>query len=535
VSEDTGGRWWQGAVLYQVYVRSFLDTDGDGYGDLPGVTQRLDYLAWLGVDGIWLSPTMPSPDDDWGYDVSDYLAVHPELGTMEDLDKLISEAGARGLRVLLDLVPNHTSTAHAWFIDAASGRDAAHRDYYIWADRGADGGPPNNWRDASGGSAWAWHEPTGQYYMHSFLASQADLNWREPAVHAEFERILRFWFDKGVAGFRIDVAHGLYKDAQLRDDPPALESTSWLETRSGLRQIRSANQPESHAVFRDWRQIADGYSPLRLLLGETWVGDPARLAGFYGHDDELELAFNFPFLFAPFTAPALADIVSRTLAALPERGCPVWTASNHDVGRLATHWCRGDERKIRLALLVLATLPGTTVLYYGDEIGMTNVDVPPGRLRDKMRGAASTRDRGRTPMQWDGSRLGGFTADGVTPWLPVGDAAACNVADQRDDPGSVLSLCRRLLSLRRGDPGGRPPGPAQRRAELGGMPGYELLQADEQVWAYRAGGLTVAGNFSDQQASLPVKIGTVLVSTGAAEPELQVLPPWEGVVGRSSE
>jgi alpha-glucosidase len=288
-------------------------------------------------------------------------------------------------------------------------------------------------------------------------------------------------------------------------------------------------------VFRDWRQIADGYSPLRLLLGETWVGNPARLAGFYGHDDELQLAFNFPFLFAPFTAPGLSGIVGQTVAALPERGCPVWTASNHDVGRLATHWCRGDERKIRLALLVLATLPGTTVLYYGDEIGMTNVDVPPGRLRDKMRGAASTRDRGRTPMQWDGSRLGGFTAEGVTPWLPVGDAAACNVADQRDDPASVLSLCRRLLSLRRGDPGGRPPGPAQRRAELGGMPGYELLHADEQVWAYRAGGLTVAGNFSGQEASLPVKIGTVLVSTGAAEPEGQVLPPWEGVVGRSSE
>jgi alpha-glucosidase len=427
------------------------------------------------------------------------------------------------MRVLLDLVPNHTSTAHPWFVDAASGREAAYRGYYVWADPAPGGGPPNNWRDPSGGSAWAWHEPTGQYYLHTFLPSQADLNWREPAVHAEFDHILRFWFDRGVAGFRIDVAHGLYKDALLRDDPPAL-STDRAGNRSGVRQVYSANRPESHGVFRDWRRIADSYGPPRLLLGETWVGDPAMLAAFYGHDDELQLAFNFPFLFAPFTAPALSAVVGRTLAALPPGGCPVWTASNHDVGRLATRWCGGDDRKVRLALLVLATLPGTTVLYYGDEIGMTDVEVPPALRRDTMREAASatagTRDRARTPMHWDSSPTGGFTGGNVTPWLPVGPAASCNVAAQRDDPESVLALCAALLRLR--------------RTELSDKARYELLHADDQLWAYRAGDLTVVANFSDQRVSISVPVGDVLLSSRAAPHKQQSLEPWEAIVARSA-
>jgi alpha-glucosidase len=535
-----GRRWWHGAVLYQLYVRSWLDTDGDGYGDLNGVIARLDYLSWLGVDGIWLSPTMPSPDQDWGYDVSDYLNVHPELGTLDDLDRLIAEAGARGLRVLLDLVPNHTSTAHPWFVDAAAGRESAHRDYYMWADPAPGGGPPNNWRDATGHSAWAWHEPTGQYYLHSFLDSQADLNWREPAVHSEFREILRFWFDRGVAGFRIDVAQGLYKDAQLRDNPPA-EAGDPLVGRSGQRQVYSTNQPESHGVFRDWRRIADGYQPPRLLLGETWV-DLAALAGFYGHDDELQLGFNFPFVFAPFTARGLSAVVGDTFGILPAGASPVWTASNHDVGRFPTRWCGGDERKVRLALLVLVTLPGTTVLYYGDEIGMTDVAVPPELRQDKMTRDApnerGNRDRGRTPIPWDASRSGGFTADGVKPWLPVGDAAARNVADQRGDPASVLSFCRRLLALR--------------RAELGGQAGgYEIERAAEELWVYRVGRLTVAANFSDTPAARLAPAGAILLSTaGPVLIEGPVLPeggapregpvprggdvigPWEGIVMR---
>jgi alpha-glucosidase len=523
----SGRRWWQGAVLYQLYVRSWRDTDADGYGDLDGVIAGLDYLSWLGVDGIWLSPTMPSPDQDWGYDVSDYLGVHPELGTMADMDRLIAEAGARGLRVLLDLVPNHTSSAHPWFIDAASGLDARHRDYYVWADPAPGGGPPNNWLDATGHSAWAWHQPTGQYYLHLFLDSQPDLNWHDPAVHQEFREILRFWFDRGVAGFRIDVAHGLYKDAELRDDPPATGSGP-MAGRFGQRPAFSQNRPETHGVYRDWRKIAEGYLPPRLLLGETWVGDLGRLAAYYGHDDELQLAFNFPFVFAPFAARELSEVVGATLARLPAGACPVWTASNHDVGRFATRWCGGDERKIRLALLVLATLPGTTVLYYGDEIGMTDVRVPPELRRDAMSrdrgGWNGSRDRARTPMQWDASRSGGFTAPGVTPWLPLGDAAACNVADQRRDPDSVLRFCRSLLALR--------------RAELGGgIAPYEIVPTAEGHWAYRVGGLVVAANLTDQPAGVPCPAGEVLLSTAAGEPAAElaaerVLGPWQGIIAR---
>jgi alpha-glucosidase len=529
------GRWWHGAALYQLYVRSWRDTNGDGYGDLGGVIDGLDYLSWLGVDGIWLSPTMPSPDADWGYDVSDYLGVHPELGTLADMDRLIAEAGKRGMRVLLDLVPNHTSSAHPWFIDAASGRDAAHRDYYVWADAGPDGGPPNNWLDSTGASAWTWHEPTGQFYLHNFLPAQPDLNWWEPAVHEAFTGILRFWLDRGVAGFRIDVAHGLYKDAKLRDNPPA-PTEGPMAGRFGQLAVYNLNRPEVHGVYRDWRRIADGYAEPRLLLGETWV-DLDRLGSFYGHDDELQLAFNFPFVFAGLTAPALSGVVAQTLAKLPARACPVWTLSNHDVGRFPSRWCDADQAKTRLALLVLATLPGTTVLYYGDEIGMTDVQIPVELQRDEMsRGTGEgergdewgrgNRDRARTPMQWDATATAGFTASGVTPWLPVGDNAAVSVAAQRDDPGSVLSFCRDLLRLR--------------KAEFGGqIVQYQALDTPPGAWAYQAGTLTVVGNFSSQPVSCDVPAGTVVVSTSSpAEPAPPpsgglTLAPWQGVILKS--
>jgi len=521
-----GGRWWQGATLYQIYVRSWRDTDADGYGDLPGVIAGLDYLAWLGVDAIWLSPTMPSPDEDWGYDVSDYLGVHPDLGTLADMDKLIAEGGQRGIKVLLDLVPNHTSNAHAWFADARSGAGSAHRDYYVWAgpvkgEGEAGGGPPNNWLDATGAPAWAMDGASGQYYLHNYLPGQPDLNWWDARVHEEFREIIRFWFDRGVAGFRIDVAHGLYKDALLRDNPPAT-SASRLEGRFGQRPVYSANRPETHGVYRGWRRIADGYTPRRLLLGETWV-DLAALASYYGQDDELGLAFNFPFLFAGFEADALAGVVGETLARLPAGACPVWVASNHDVSRFPTRWCGGDERKARLALLVLATLPGTLTLYYGDEIAMPDVAVPGPLRRDKITppGARSPgRDAERTPMQWDASPSAGFTAEGVTPWLPFGDNAARNVAAQRDDPGSTLSLVRDLLALRR-------------TAFAGQVVPYQRLPAPPGVWSYRSGPLVVTANLTGHAVRLPGPPGEMLLTTGPAGEGRPSPGPWQGMVTRA--
>ncbi|HKR70982.1 MAG TPA: alpha-amylase family glycosyl hydrolase, partial [Streptosporangiaceae bacterium] len=294
-----------------------------------------------------------------------------------------------------------------------------------------------------------------------------------------------------------------------------------LAGRFGFRAEYNENRPEVHALYRDWRSIADSYEPPRLLLGETWVGDIARLASFYGSDDELQLAFNFPLIFARFDADDLASVVDRTLAALPAGGCPVWTASNHDIDRFPSRWCGGDQAKIKLALLVLTTLPGTLVLYYGDEIGMTSVTIPPEASRDTFGGTSArpSRDRARTPMQWDGSATAGFTSPGVVSWLPVGEPAGCNVAAQRDDPASVLTLCRELLRLRR-----------ERVAQA--SPRYERLAAPSGVWRYAAGAVEVAANFTGQPATLPdPPDGQVLVSTGeCGKAERAVLAPWQGVI-----
>jgi alpha-glucosidase len=519
MSDESGVRpWWQGATLYQVYVRSWLDTNGDGTGDLPGITARLDYLSWLGVDGIWLSPTMPSPDHDWGYDVCDYYGVHPDVGTLDDLDELIAEAARRDIKVLIDLVPNHTSSAHPWFVDAASGRFAVHRGWYVWADPGPGGRPPNNWLDATGHPAWQLDEPSGQYYLHSFLASQPDLNWREPAVHGAFSDILRFWSDRGVAGFRIDAANRLYMDARRRDDPPSAGG-SRLDAPSGLKERHSANQPETHEVYRDWRKIADSYDPPRLLLGETWVGDLSTMASYHGRGDELQLTMNFPFMFADFKAQPLARVVAETLAALPAGESPVWTASNHDISRFPSRWGGDDDRKTRLALLVLTMLPGTLLLYYGDEIAMPDLEVPPPLRQDHMTAGDEGRDHARTPMQWDATPSAGFTGDGARPWLPYGDNAARNVAAQRDDPGSVLHLCRHLIALRS----------ANFREEV---PRYQQQPAPPQVWAFRVGGLQVTANFSDTPATLTRPVGPVVAASAAGVFGNGTLGPWAAIVTR---
>ncbi|MGA2009398.1 MAG: alpha-amylase family glycosyl hydrolase [Solirubrobacteraceae bacterium] len=496
-------RWWDGATIYQVYVRSWRDSDGDGYGDLPGLIDRLDYLAWLGVDALWLSPIMPSPDWDWGYDVSDYTGVHPELGTLEDVDRLIAAAGDRGLAILLDLVPNHTSIEHPWFCDARSGRGARHRDWYVWADPGPSGGPPNNWLDSTGGPAWTLDAGSGQYYLHNFLATQPDLNWFNDEVHGAFIDIQRFWLDRGIAGFRIDVASGLYKDARLRDDPLAAVSPA---APFGRQRKYSKNRPEVHDVYRAWRSLAREYTPERLLLGETWVFSPDELARFYGQDDELQLAFNFAFAFAPFDADALSRVVTDTLASLRPDSCPVWHGSNHDTSRFPTRWCEGDPARVRLALVVLLTLPGTATLYYGDELGLPDVEIAPEDQRDSMTWRASdgrfNRDRARTPQPWSPQPGAGFTAAGVRPWLPLGDRAGCTVDDQRREDDSDLHLTRRLIALR--------------RAGVGPRAVYATLPAPDGVWAYRSGSLVVAANFTADSLDVDLPEATPVLSSTTA-------------------
>ena len=364
---------------YQVYVRSFADSDGDGVGDLRGLLGRLDHLAWLGVDALWLSPTMPSPNADWGYDVADYCAVLPEYGTMDDLDEVIAAAGRVGIRVLLDLVPNHTSDHHAWFVESRARPG-------LPAPRLVRVGRPQARRLRPEQLGEHLRRPgvdtrpvIGQYYLHNFLPEQPDLNWWCDEVRDAFDDILRFWWDRGVAGFRIDVCNMMVKDAALRDNPPATEDDPFIMQMFGQRPIYNGNRPEVHDVLRRWRTISDGYSPPRVLLGETNVDTLENLASYYGSgDDELHMGFNFPFIEAPFEAAALSDIVERTEALLPSGAWPVWTGSNHDVSRLATRWCDGDPVKVRLALLMLLTLRGTPVLYQGDEIGLTDGELPQG-------------------------------------------------------------------------------------------------------------------------------------------------------------
>ncbi len=523
--------WWRDAVLYQIYVRSFADSNGDGIGDLPGVTAHLDHLAWLGVDGIWLSPTFPSPNDDWGYDVADYFGVHPDLGTQEDLDGLIAAADAVGIKVLLDLVPNHTSVEHPWFQDARSSRAARHRDWYVWADPSADGGPPNNWVSSFSGSAWtldpspASGEPA-QYYLHNFLESQADLNWWSAEVRDEFDLILRHWFDRGVSGFRIDVAHMIVKDAEMRDNPPATDRDPLLDQLRGQVPVYNSNRPEVHDVHRHWRTIADGYEPSRLLLGETFVGHLEEVISYYGANDELGLAFNIPFLREPFDAPTLCVIVEETERLLPPDCTAVWTGSNHDMSRGPTRWCDGNEDAFRCALVMLLTLRGSAVLYYGDEIGLPDTNVPDDRLLDPVTVRLHRlidRDAARTPMPWSDASGGGFTVDGVEPWLPFGDIAACNVAAQRDDPHSTLQLTRDLLALRKEHPSLR-------------TGAYQTVVCEGATWAWRRGDdLLVALNLGDEPTSVDGAEGSILLGTdrrrdGAAVTGVAHLGAYEGVV-----
>jgi len=516
-------------VLYQIYPRSFADSNGDGIGDLPGVLAHLDHLTWLGVEGVWLSPVTVSPNADWGYDVADYCAVQPDLGTTDDLDRLVDAARKRGIRILMDLVPNHTSEQHPWFIDSRSSRAALHRDWYVWADPRPDGSPPNNWVSSFGGPAWTFDETTEQYYCHNHLAEQPDLNWWSDDVRDAMDQVMRYWFDRGIAGFRIDVCNVVVKDALLRDNPPATEQDDFEAQMFGQRPVFNANRPEVHDVIRRWRQLADSYSPPRLLVGETPVKLDS-LVQYYGNGhDELHLAFNFPFIDAPLEAEAMRRIVEQTEAALPTGAWPTWTGSNHDMSRLATRWAKDDQRRVRVALLMLLCLRGTAVLYQGDEIGLGDVPVARELLRDPL-GIRywpyyKGRDAMRTPLPWRPGPGGGFTDPGVRPWLPLGDPAAGNVEDQHADPGSTLNLVRELIALHRN---------ADVRTGA-----YVTVQTPDGVWAWRRGArYQVAVNLTDEPQETKdiegtVRVGTVLERRGATWQSGSLLQPWEGVVVES--
>jgi alpha-glucosidase len=525
-----GHPWWTTGLLYQIYVRSFADSDGDGVGDLRGIIGRLDYLSWLGVDGIWLSPVTVSPNADFGYDVADYRSVQPEYGTMADLDELVASAGSRGIQVLIDLVPNHSSDRHAWFVDSRSSRDAERRDFYVWVDPKPDGSPPNNWVGCFGGPAWTLDESTGQYYLHNFLPEQPDLNWWCEDVRTEFDDILRFWWDRGIAGFRIDVCNMIVKDRQLRDNPPATEDDPFIMQMFGQRPEYTSNRPEVHDVLRHWRQLADGYEPGKVLLGETNVEALETMVLFYGGgQDELSLAFNFPFLESPLEAAPLRAIVNRTEELLPSGSWPVWTGSNHDVSRLATRWAGGNPDKVRVALLMLLTLRGTPVLYQGDEIGLTDGELTHEEILDpvglRFWPAYQGRDPERTPMAWTTEPNGGFTAPGSTPWLRLGDPAVANVADQRQDQDSVLGFVRRVVALRRRSP------------DLHSGTYVSVASADA-TWVWRRGTSTVVAlNLSDDagEIALPpsehrVAAGTDRSREGTTISGTVALAPWEGVV-----
>ncbi|WP_342640331.1 alpha-amylase family glycosyl hydrolase [Rhodoligotrophos ferricapiens] len=439
--------WWQQAIFYQIYPRSFQDSNGDGVGDLDGIRRRLDYLCWLGIDAIWISPIFPSPMADFGYDISDYCNIHPLFGDLSAFDALLAEAHQRGLKLILDFVPNHTSSEHPWFRESRSSRDSPKRDWYIWRDSAPGAGPPNNWVSNFGGSAWEWDEEAGQYYYHAFLKEQPDLNWRNPKVRAAMYDVLRFWLKRGVDGFRVDVIWHLMKDEQFRDNPanPGYQPGDPAIRR--LLQLYSTDQPEVHQLIAEMRAVVDEF-PSRVLIGEIYL-PIERLVTYYGDDLRgTHLPFNFQLIEAAWQARNLARIISEYEAALPRGGWPNWVLGNHDKPRIAS---RVGREQARVAAMLLLTLRGTPTMYYGDEIGLEDVPIAPDEAQDPWEknepGLGVGRDPQRTPMQWDASPGAGFST--AKPWLPLSsDFGLRNVAVLAEDPQSILSLYRRLIALR---------------------------------------------------------------------------------------
>jgi alpha-glucosidase len=443
--------WWQEGIIYQVYPRSFQDSNGDGIGDLPGIILRLDYLKQLGVKAIWISPIYPSPMADFGYDISDYRGIWPGFGSMADFDELLARTHGAGMKVILDLVPNHSSDQHPWFLESRSSRDNPKRDWYIWKDAKPDGGPPNNWLSVFGGSAWEWDEKTGQFYYHAFLKEQPDLNWRNPEVETAMLDVIRFWLDKGVDGFRVDAMWHMVKDIQLRDNPRNPGYKEQMPSYNQLLPVYSTDQPEMHAIVAKMRSLLDSYSE-RLMIAEIYL-PVSKLVAYYGvNNSEAHLPFNFMLISLPWEPMQIAAGIDEYEGALPADAWPNWVMGNHDQPRISS---RIGQQQAKCAAILLLTLRGTPTIYYGEELGMQDTPIPPGEVQDpqglNMPEKNLSRDPERTPMQWDSGRNAGFTEG--KPWLRLDKTyTRCNVRVQDNDEYSFLSLYRKLIKLRQSEP-----------------------------------------------------------------------------------
>lgn len=462
--------WWQTGIIYQIYPRSFQDSNNDGIGDLKGIIKRLDYLKWLGIKAIWLSPVYTSPMEDFGYDISDYKGIDPIFGTIEDFEELIKEAHSRHLKVIMDFVPNHTSDKHKWFLESKSSRDNPKRDWYLWYDALPDGSPPNNWLSVFGGNAWEWDENTGQYYYHAFLKEQPDLNWRNPEVREAMYDVMRFWLGKGIDGFRIDVIWHLIKDKNLRDNPKNPYYEDHMATYDSLLPVYSTDQAEVHEIVAEMRAIHDQYDE-HMMIGEIYLPVP-RLVTYYGTGGKgVHLPFNFMLISLPWEAQKIAVAIDEYESVLPENAWPNWVIGNHDQPRITS---RVGMNQAKIAAMLLLTLRGTPTMYYGDEIGMRDVPIPSDEVRDpqglNMPEKNLSRDPSRTPMHWDNSMNAGFTD--TKPWLRIDPRYhRVNVESEKNDPYSMLTFYRKLIELR--------------QSEVSLMAGdYIPLHSDRQILAY---------------------------------------------------
>jgi alpha-glucosidase len=504
--------WWQSGIIYQVYPRSFQDTNGDGVGDLKGITQRLDYLKWLGITTIWISPIFPSPMADFGYDISDYRGIHPLFGTMEDFDELINAAHSRNIRIILDLVPNHTSDQHQWFIESKSSRDNPKRDWYIWKDAKPDGSLPNNWLSVFGGPAWEWDEHTGQYYYHAFLKEQPDLNWRNPEVQQAMLDVMKFWLDKGIDGFRVDVMWHMIKDAMLRDNPVNHDYQAHMATYEQLLPVYSTDQPEVHDIVHQMRTLLDRYEE-RMMIGEIYL-PIHKLVMYYGVDNNgAHLPFNFMLISLPWDARKISAAIDEYEGALPANSWPNWVLGNHDQPRITS---RIGLQQAKVAAILLLTLRGTPTIYYGEELGMRDVPIPFEEVKDpqglNMPDKNLSRDPARTPMQWDSSPNAGFST--AKPWLRIAsDYKRVNVEKEKNDQYSHLHLYTKIIALRQKQP-----------SLMSGT--YTPVYADHQALAYMRSAeneksFLIVLNFTHRPCylNIPAAENGIVIMTASGEEE----------------